>query len=153
MNSVSRISLFLLAIILLTTGCQDEQYTGPDHEVFFTFETRFNHSGDGQDNLHVGFELNKETSRRVNLTYELGRFTKDRMVEVDKVELFHGVLPKGDRKEFEVPIRNLRNGKYNIKIQALSEEDENGRWGGLRDIVFSVDDGTFTIEYEADINE
>lgn len=104
--------------------------------------------------LVVQLEVKEETDSMVIMNYELSRETEDRVVSIERLELFHDILPIGMQKEFILPLPQVKDGRYSIHLQALTEEDEHGnRWGGLWEILFTIKDGDTIIEFEGKAKE
>ncbi|RXJ04567.1 hypothetical protein DS745_04060 [Anaerobacillus alkaliphilus] len=153
---ITRINRYLLFILLflLVTGCQGEKVIPPANENYFNFQTNLESSSGGKGTLDINFQLIEETNYNINLTYKLTKYGSDMMLPIEEKNLFHGFMAADMPKEFRLDIDNLNEGKYTIQLQALSEENEHGeRWGALREIIFIVKEGKFTIEYESDVNE
>lgn len=67
-------------------------------------------------------------------------------------EIYSGKMKPQDKVRFTVPLFQLSEGLYSIELQALTEEDQYGRWGNLRVLQFRVDaDGRVDIKHETDV--
>ncbi|MFN7249823.1 MAG: hypothetical protein ACK4M9_03440 [Anaerobacillus sp.] len=152
-KSTIRISLSIIFFLLLV-GCQSGKLVPPSPPDYFIIKTNLNHEGSGKGSLNIFFELKEQTDSKIQLTYRLERFSSDKNIKIEEIELNNDLLSQDVQKEFTVNIEGLKDGKYNIQLRALSEVNELGeRRGGLRVIDFVVKDGNFIIEYEATVAE
>jgi hypothetical protein len=153
LKSTIRISLSIIFFLLLV-GCQSGKLVPPTPPDYFIIQTNLNHEGSGKGSLNIFFELKEQTASIIHLTYRLEWFSSDKNIKIEEIELYNDLLSHDVQKEFSVNIEGLKDGKYNIQLQALSEVNEHGeRWGGLRVIDFVVKDGNFIIEFEGNGNE
>lgn len=139
------LAIFSVVLTLFLTGCKgnDVHRNPPSHPQYFDMTIDLN----GEENKHIvetKVTLLMETSRIITLHFALQELiTSNEATTANQVsnlqtyeeELYRGTWKVDEEKNFEVPLYALPKGEYNIRVQALTEENENGgRWGGLATI-------------------
>lgn len=136
-----------LILTLFFTGCKanDLQTTPPLHPQNFDMEMELK-AEENDYIVEAKVTLLMETSQYISINFNLEELSSSNQATAAnqasnrrfyEEELYHGTWLVGEEKYFKVPLHKLPEGEFDIRIQALTEEDETGeRWGGLATLNF-----------------
>jgi hypothetical protein len=138
------LAVFSVVLTLFLIGCKgnDVHTTPPSHPQYFDMTIDLN-SENNKYIVETKVTLLMETSRNITLHFTLQELnTSNEAISSNQVsnlqtyekELYNGTWKVGEEKHFEIPLYALPKGEYDIRVQALAEKNENGRWGGLATI-------------------
>lgn len=148
--------IFAFALLLLA-GCQaGEAHTvPPSHPQYFDIAIELKNEKNDYI-VETKVTLLMETSRVITLHFTLEEInTSNKATTVNNgtklkkyaEELYRGKWSSGEEKSFEIPLYRLAKGEYNLRVQALTEENENGeRWGGLATIYLKTNEDGEVVE-------
>ncbi|KGR77988.1 hypothetical protein [Ureibacillus manganicus] len=150
-------ALFSIALTLLLVGCQSDNIhtIPPSHPQYFDMTIDL-HGENSEYIVDTKVTLLMQTSQITTLHFTFEEINTSNVATVEnqgsqlqkyEKELYRGKLEVGEEMHFEIPINTLDKGEYYLRVQALTEENENGeRWGGLATIHLKTDEDGNVVE-------